>query len=644
MTAVADHAPPDLKPASISLRREIASTFLRLRWVHLVVALLACLVVLAPYARIAHVMPNAEWDARFMFVMGDIQYFDQIRSIAELDFGQASVLEGRGVGFVSFPIVSLAPAAFFYALLGPAGLIVNSILSLLASVGLSRVLFRVMGLDALPATLGAMSLTLVPWFEIGKFGVVSLLSFWNDRLGRPVGTIPLLLVALIAFSLILRSSRHRQSASSWTLLAIGVAMLLQGNFHTGVVVGLASLGLWIWTTIIDRSEWSRVLRRTLLASAVGVFAMTPFLVARVLEHPDGPTRLGRVPVDRLRPFIDQSLIPYACGVFAISLAFAAVAWFALRTATIRSAGQIDMPARPLIVWPAFIVLAFFALPISTIILGQGAQMFHFRESLRILATVGLCAGAVLALTQLIRRKAIVAAVCLLPVVAHLGYAWTAAPVAATTYRFDLDGTATYASHTTEFRTAFGELCRELKSDRYRDDLVLGSFDPGVSVWWTFTQGRFTFMPDILTATLPEAEIERRFVIFCRAIGMSKSVFLDRITREHTLFFRLGQGRYTANSRYTLDPIETYLPEDQASIRRTHPTRAWNMKLSTLQRDRLLNIFVRANEVVADPPRLDVIVLTPREIESNLMPPGDRFERTYENAFFQVYRRRAEGGV
>jgi hypothetical protein len=69
-----------------------------------------------------------------------------------------------------------------------------------------------------------------------------------------------------------------------------------------------------------------------------------------------------------------------------------------------------------------------------------------------------------------------------------------------------------------------------------------------------------------------------------------------------------------------------------------------MKLSTLQRDRLLNIFVRASEVVVDPPRLDVIVLTPREIESNLMPPADRFERTYENAFFQVYRRRAEGGV
>ncbi len=644
MTVAVAHALPDPSHAPISLRRELCHTFLRLRWVHLVVVLLAILVVFAPYARVAHAMPDAPWDARFMFVMGDIQYFDQIRSIAELDFGQASVLEGRGVGFASFPIVSLAPAAAFYALLGPVGLMVNSIVSLLATVGLSRVLFRVMGLDAYPATLGAMSLALVPWFEIGKLGVVSLLSFWNDRLGRPVGTIPLLLIALIAFSLILRSSRHRQSASAWMLLAIGVALLLQGNFHTGVVVGLASVGLLVWTVVVDRRQWTRVLRRTLLAAAIGVVAMIPFLVARVLEHPDGPARLGRIPVDRLRPFIDSSLIPYALGVFALTLLFGVLSWLMMRRMTSATESESDAPFRPLVIWPALIVLAFFALPISTMILGQGAQLFHFRESLRILATVGLCGGAVMLVSRLIRHRLILAGVCLLPVVVHLGYAWTAAPVAATTYRFDLGAKHIPVVDGTDFRVAFKELCGELRSDRYRDDLVLASLDPGVSVWWTFMHGRFTFMPDILTATLAEAEIERRFVIYCRTIGMTPEQFLNRIVRDHTLFFRLGQGRYTANARYTLDPIETYSPEDQVSIRQTHPTRAWNMKLSTLQQQRLLSLFSDLGEAGPNEPRLDVIVLTPREIELGLRPPDDRFQRTYENFFFRVYRRRAEGGV
>lgn len=574
-----------------------------------------------------------------MFTMGDIQYFDQVRGLAELAFGEPAVLEHLGDGFPSFPLVSVVGAAIGYALLGPAGLIVNSIVSLLLTLALSRILLRVMGLNPVISTAAAAVLSLVPWFDmpLARVGTTSLFSFWHDRIGRPVGTIWLITLALIAFVSIVRSKHHRTNPGTWMLLALGVALSIQGNFHTGVFLGLACVGLLIWTlieSILDRTV-ARCFRNIGLAVIVGLLAMIPFFVARLLEFkPDGPQRLGMIDLPRSRPFMDTALVPYALAGAVGSLFIAGLAVFVFRSQRSRE----NDPRRIWLIWPLMIVLALFTMPISVILLGQGAQMFHFRETVRIVITIAFFSGAFLILQLLIsrlNRRAQTA--CGLAVVFLIVTPITArtaffAPTSTFTYRFHVP-----ARNLTDIRPQFTELVKELESEKYKDAKVLGSFDPGVSVWWTFMHHGYTFMPDVLTSSMREADIEKRYAIFCRQLQLSSDEFRNRITMEHTLFFRIGQGIYTVNDRYQRDPLDTYTPEDQESIKTTSPVRAWNMRVSIPERHRLVALYESTSEM--DPiPQLDLIVLAADEIDRGYRPDPARYRMTFSNGIYEVFQK------
>ncbi|HQY88857.1 MAG TPA: hypothetical protein PK402_09370, partial [Tepidisphaeraceae bacterium] len=597
------------------------------------------LVVLAPFVRIREAMPDAPWSARFMFTMGDIQYFDQVRGLAELAFGEPAVLEHVGDGFPSFPLVSVVGAAICYAMFGPAGLIVNSIISLLLTLALARILMRVMGLNAIIATTAAAVLTLVPWFDVAKLGQVSLFSFWHDRIGRPVGTIWLITLALIAFAAIVRSKHHRSSAGTWMLLALGVALTVQGNFHTGICLGLACFVLFVWTLVesIREKTIAQLLKNIALATIVGLIAMTPFFAARLLEYkPDGPQRLGMIELPRLRPFIDgdkKSILYAATGAIGASVA-AAITLISFRNPT-----SENNPRRIWFVMPLLIVLAFFTMPISVILLGKGAQMFHFRETVRIVITIAFFSGAFLFLQLVISRiahqrhqLACGLAVVLLIVVPITARAAFIAPTSTFTYRFNSPD-----RKLTGIRSEFTQLVKELESEKYKDAKVLGSFDAGVSVWWTFMHHGYTFMPDVLTSSMRETDIEKRYAIFCRELRLSSDEFQNRITMEHTLFFRIGQGIYTVNDRYHRDPLETYTLEDQESIKRTSPVRAWNMKVSIPERERLVALFESTSEI-GSMPRLDLIVLTADEIDRSYQTDPARYEKTFSNGIYEVFRR------
>src|SRR5690606_36292371 len=81
----------------------------------------------------------------------------------------------------------------------------------------------------------------------------------------------------------------------------------------------------------------------------------------------------------------------------------------------------------------------------------------------------------------------------------------------------------------DMRPEFTQLVKELESEKYHDAQVLGSFDPGVSIWWTFMHHRYTFMPDVFTSSMRESDIEKRYAIFYRQLQLSSDEFENRIT-------------------------------------------------------------------------------------------------------------------
>ncbi|MEI8195263.1 MAG: hypothetical protein WCI73_05080 [Phycisphaerae bacterium] len=632
---------------SFSLRRRAREAFFPTDWFGLLVLALAFLRIVLWLANLWHTMPHAGMDvyAIFRFFGGDTQYFDIMQSVSRLNPGETSVLEEQGFGFRSFPLQGVLIHAAWFRALGPAGFFVADFFTIWIYLACGIFMWRCLGLTQNVARSVTVLTLATHWWAASAIRGTATLNFWAERIPRPSGTLPQFLIALGLLAVMLVSVTYRRKVGVWVALGICISLLVQGDLHSGIAVSLitGALMIWLWTRPqqggLSRGQWLR--RLAALAGAVLVI-LIPFFTARLLEHPDAPARLGRIPISRWRPFLDRTLLPYAVAGVVLTAGIAFVYRWLTRD---RHDAQTVATRQIATAMPVAVFISYFALPISIITLGQGAQLFHFRDTTRYLVSFFLAFGLGL-LVQTIAERWLAAAPATrrLAVYRSAKIAVLAITLAGMVYTFGLgtvpDNIRPNESNEPGKRQAFLEMTQVVRPLRAAGLDVIATWDPMVYPWWVDMLEGHSYMPEIFATTLPDRVIEKRLAQYCKLLGMNADQF-DTFTRSfETQFDFLGECKYNATCTYALAPLSDYEPAEQARILASPRDATYNYTIPLSERARLRRLFESVSTADADLYRLDLIVLRAKEWETGLKPPSDRFHQVYANPYYQVWVRNA----
>lgn len=643
-------SPPELaaeyRQPSLSLRRFAREAILPKDWFGMLVMLVLVFRITLPILNLYHTMPGAGIDIIGVYRPGgDVCYYDLVQSVAQGNMGETSLLEQRGFGYRSFPINGVMIHGLCYRALGPAGYFVGDLITVWIYSICCVFMLRCLGVG-LSTARAVMILTLaVDWYLFSSAFGPSLLNFWMVRFPRPAATVPQLLLSLAMLGVLATSIPHRRRWAAWVILGFCVPLTLQGDLHTGITLGIFTGALGIWIAL--RGPAAGITRLQLLNRfgvmvAVGGVALFPFLLARLREHPDAAARLGRIPVSRLHPFFDRTLLPYAVAtVIATGLVALAYRWLSRQ----RQDPQTQAARQLTALLPGALALSYFALPISIVTLGQGAQLFHFRDTQRYLFSFFLAGGLGLVVQAFGRewlvpegiadpraRRVFGAAkvgVLLLTISALIAYfGFGTIPEDPLWVKDPKPG----------MRQAFIETAQYIRPLRDQGFEVVDSFDNKFHVWWVNMLGAHSYMPQAFASTLPDKILEQRYVQFCKLNGMTEDQF-DAYTRTFEAQWAfIGVCKYNATRTYALAPLSDYEPQEQKLIQTAPRDSAWNLAIPLSERGRLRKLFRETSIADRDLYRLDAIVLRDKDWQMGMKPPTDRFHLVFENAFYQVWRR------
>jgi hypothetical protein len=383
--------------------------------------------------------------------------------------------------------------------------------------------------------------------------------------------------------------------------------------------------------------------------AGGAIAGWPFLVQRLHENHDATRRLGMFKL----PNHPLWLLPKPEGyVMAGTVLVLALISLALLR-------RVDLPAeaeaarkRNVRMLFVFSVASLLAMPVFVLVLGQGIQLFHFELGAEEICSLALLILAVFIFEDFTRLDAgaigrrrfgeaprgwATAGVAAILVVC-LGCTMRNAVHRAARRTFIQGGDYPEYLRVPDYRTSFVELTRELSSPKYRGS-VIGTFDGQVYCWWLTFMGGYSEMPDPFCSTLPDAEIERRMMYLSRLVGMNAEQFCDFAGQTYPEVLWLAHQKYQVSREFTFGPLEEYTPEVREKIaEKTDITGMGELVIAipSSERKRLISEF--ANGPGEAVPRLDFIVLSKGPLLAQFSPPAGKYEKTYENAVFRVFRR------
>ncbi|MCP5068900.1 MAG: hypothetical protein GY946_20245 [bacterium] len=572
---------------------------------------------------------------------GDYNYFPPLAGLMHLTMGELLVLEHLGEGLRSFPIPSLLFHGLSLSVFGPIGFALADIAVAMATYFASRRLFRACGLTVSTSVVLALvvSCGLLGWPGIGRqpgFDWIPAMHLWGLRFPRPFLTDLFLILCLGSWLRVL--SGRLQGWGEWALFGLYFGMLLQSRFYSAATVGMA-VGLAAPMLLVRSSKWGTALR------SLGIFAATtgltclPFIAQRVFEIPDVPRRFGVFPVDRTHPLFLWGLYDHPLTALAIAAA-PAVALFINR---------LPMPAREkrltaLVALGAMGLLSLVALPMSTILLGQSVQPYHFIDEVvtfkTVLILVALGQGIDLGVAWIaqrhpqlgakpIRSRLLVAAVAVACV-------WFGSDRHWKHIEDDAHERRDFAAYRVPaYRQAFSALTEELERDEYDEARVLGTLDIQVLDWWSLFGGLHAFAPEPCSTIIPDDEIEDRLLRLFRELGASRLQVAHLLNDRSVLVFFLGCSKYQASRGYSFAPISQYPGQVQEYIRASPPFKRWMIALPVFETMRLVRRYDRTPEGRGDL-QLDLIVLGPGHLDEGLAPPGGKYRLTYENPLFRVY--------
>jgi len=291
--------------------------------------------------------------------------------------------------------------------------------------------------------------------------------------------------------------------------------------------------------------------------------------------------------------------------------------------------------------PISLVIAYLALPISIVVLGQGAQLFHFRDTTRYLLSFYLVFCVALLVQTIYERK--------LRIVKSWGNNLLPVKIVVLTlslvsmvYTFGFgrvpDNTRPNEMEERGKRQAFYEMTQVIKPLRSKGYEVIGTWDIMVYPWWVNMLSGYSYLPEIFVTTLPDIVVERRLAQYCKLLGMNKEQFDSHIRSWEAQYDFIGECKYNATRTYALSPLSDYEPFEQTKIMSVSRDAAYNYIIPISERIRLQKVFDSVsiqNEYLY---RLDIIVLRAKDVAAKLKPPSELFHKIFENSFYQVWIR------
>lgn len=647
--------------------------------------------VLCPAARWHHVFPAAVvlaalayWVASLFLQAGasgaeivlyrprgDCQVYPVITALSQLNFGDPTdaLVHGQGVG--GFQAVILLPYAVAFALAGPAGYAgADAVLSWVYFVAVTLLLRRAgagpvaapalgaaLATHALPlalhpvsrllrALVGACGRSLVEW----DFPDLTALVLFEKRIPRPLVTEPLL---VLLFYFLLRQWRERRLPSARRGLALGglMALLVQGDPYAFSAVGLlllAVLGATVWGC---RALPSGRFAAGALAGALVLGAY--FLFQLWYQNPEAAVRFGLAPFPRSRLLLLPGHGPWL-RLAVVVVAGLTVAWLARRAAA--------APARP--PWPDLvevrsvslfaILLAacgFFAMPLQLLLLGQGAQVYHY-----FYFTFPAFYGYALVLlgVQLARvpgrpRVAAATLAARLPAWARRGVAAAAAlallllPVAEDVRSSRRQGTARteaspWAAYGDSYRLHFRALDQWYREDpRLRESRTFTTFCHEANFLLTAFHGKRAWLPDNAYSTLGDAELERRLFLSARLCQFTPQHFHGAMGNHFFMNYWLGCAKYWCADDHKFAPENEYTPWQLEEVRALGPLPPFNLVVPLSERRRLNQAYADFLREPLDPAACpDTVVLTAVLWEQGVAPRPDLYEQVFRNEIFAIY--------
>ncbi len=360
------------------------------QWMILLATLTVAAVAVVPYLLSRFQFPDERLDVSVMYrdPTGDCQYFPFVRAFASGRFGEFSIKEDAGAGVWSFPYLPLVVHGICFRLFGAYGFPVADALVAVAYLHVLLMFFRTAGMS-LAVSLPLSTLIAAghnPTLSVGMSGIreIPLVGeLWGRRFPRPyVSEVVVLLCLWLITDIVVRFGRAPLRLK-WALCGASLAAVIQVDVHSAITLALLASAVGVVQLATKTRETALC-----LAGALTTFllCLTPFVAARVLEHPDVPIRFGTFPINRLMPIFDARNIAKAAipTIVLLGTGFAVQLLTPSGNApTAVTLERITRMRRLLALFLGVIVITRLAMPISMVLLGKGIQLYHFLDRQRV---------------------------------------------------------------------------------------------------------------------------------------------------------------------------------------------------------------------------------------------------------------------
>jgi hypothetical protein len=596
--------------------------------------------------------PHDSLTVAAMYRHHDIQYYPLISSLAQGNLGEGNLWENRGQGLVSFPFASVSLHAGCLRLFGIVGLMVADGLGTLCYYLVVLAFLRLFVRSSLLANCLAFLIT-GNILDLGMAeylrylpGVPAELRFRGYRIPRPFIT-EIHFVACMSLGLwILGRTEARQSRWTWGCLGAFLALLLQGDAHGFLVMGLAIALLTIACVAIEFRNPGKLGVCIGVCGLAFLAASSMFWVQRCFENPDVPRRLGMFTLPRGQTWqLTNTMLLQRCLEAA---AFMAGFSFLMH----RGWKQPSHGTRALAL-ACLAILAFEAIFILGFTTGKGIQLYHFVD--RLSGIISYCWIALLGyliesfcvliitlpwrrLAEPLDRWAPVGLKAIVLCIAVGGILLSFHDEARSGPNLSHMRASMYPE-LKSYRDDFAALTAELAKPAYVDCKVAATLDHQVFAWWVSFHRGYSFLPDPFSTTVPDSEIERRIMWFLHEINADTNTFKELL---HSKMFRimwLGHDKYQCSKAYQFAPLDDYEPEAIEALNNSTILDSWVQAVPVSEQRRLISLFERSEDSTAwgEKPRLDLIITN----ASPRLPSPSRsgYDLVYRNGTFEVWKQR-----
>ncbi|MCX6904991.1 MAG: hypothetical protein NTW03_16230, partial [Verrucomicrobia bacterium] len=652
-------------------------------------------------------LPAASWAEIAMYrPLGDNQVWPIITALSQLNFGDPTDAMTYGKGLGNFQVVILFPYALACAVFGTAGyMVADGVLSWLYFLGVTLLLRRcnfghftslVAGSALATCSLQTLSGKVAEIFSklmaflgvpLTEWGFPNLLSLqiFEKRIPRPMVTEVLVVFVLY---LLLKQWQQRRWPSLKGGLAVGglLALLAQGDPFSLSSLGLLLLAVMART--LERNRWQVPWRLVAgLAAGALVFGWY-FLVQRIFEEPDSAIRFGVGAYPRSKLVLLPGYAPLlrvgVVGLLAWLLALAARAPKAANglagrperkhepgcnPAAWMPGGPTSLRAEPTAAAPlhpgcapvetsiaqfcvALIVAAWLAQPIQLLLLGKGAQIYHY--SMYTLPCFYSYALLILLFNSLKRARSMESSSSGLTFVR--GSSWAGAVLVALglllevaagiagpldaimSLRTSRQEISPWATLGNRYRADFRALDKEFRDNPVlRQTRTFACLAQEVNFLLTAFHGKRAYLPDNAYTTLKDAELERRLCQMGKLLKLSPATFRPFIRNEIVMNYWLGCCKYWCSSDRKFSSDSDYTPEQLDYLKRMPGLALLNLVLPQSEIKRLSNKYVSILTENSDRAAYpDVIILTEVLTDQAVVPDPTLYRQFFTNDIFAVY--------